>query len=150
MRKRIAQKRKVPYYLIVEDGHYSSSRKAREKFRRLRLRIQHMRGAKYLGSGRDRHTFLLPSGKYVVKVPRHFFGIESNASEAKNETIDEKHLPRRRMAGDYLVMEYVDTNWKKVNKHKDRHAPWVEGLYDGPQIGITKTGRLVVYDFSDE
>lgn len=113
----------------------------------------------YLGAGRYRQVYLLPSRKFVVKVPINMDGVIANDNEYKywknRKTIKEKfgtELARCRLyqgpvyQDKLLVMEYVSL------KHYPNNfgiPDWVFNL-DAHQVGYDPQGKLVAYDYGSQ
>lgn len=102
---------------------------------------------KLLGEGRNRSVYLLPSGKYVLKVPKNEDGNRDNSLEAiryRNRQ-DWQNLARCKMVpGTFLlVMEYVD-----VNIPSEEKPDWTKYV-DGGQVGYTLKGKIVAYDYGN-
>lgn len=109
-------------------------------------------GLEPLGCGKDRHTFALPGGRNVIKYPRCTEGMDANYDEAALFRIyGQKGHPKIGLARcrlipgtSILVMEVVE------------RAEWKSGLpswcawIDGGQVGYTRRGVLVAYDYADE
>ncbi len=100
----------------------------------------------YLGCGRNRIVFALKSKNYVIKVPLNLAGNSDNSVEAKRG-VDFGYpvaKAKRVIIDDFCcaVMEYVE--------HADRfdnELPDWTGFVDCGQVGFTKKGELVAYDF---
>ena len=95
----------------------------------------------WLGAGRGRVAFRRKN--YVVKIPYTTGGEGFNRMEAhsyKNYNAQGR-LARCRMHGIMLVMEYIE----QIEDH-DGLPPWVEYI-DCEQVGYTRTGKLVAYDY---
>lgn len=101
---------------------------------------------KFLGEGRNRITFLTPSGKYVVKVPLNEAGVYDNWKESKSCKSDfnlmREHKARCRMLGFMLVMEFVE---EKISR--DDLPEWTCWV-DCGQVGLTWKGKLVAFDYA--
>lgn len=101
----------------------------------------------YLGSGRNRHVFLLSSGRYVIKVPRNNDGIHDNITEARRYKYEKYFfypMAACRLvpgSGYLLIMEYVSE--VKYNKS---FPFWVKSV-DCQQVGYTLSGKLVAFDY---
>lgn len=100
----------------------------------------------FIGQGRTRAVFLLPGGRYVVKIPVDEMGYHDNWSEARQAKRDGwlyKHQVARcrLMKNGWLVMEYVKP------ATGEELPDWV-GSVDCGQVGWTRDGRLVAYDFA--
>lgn len=106
-------------------------------------------GLKYLGSGRHRDVYLLPSGKNVIKVPSSRDGVASNHREARIRyekdpwTDKEKVYARCRIipGTNFLVMEYIDPVISCNNLPK-----WTNCI-DCGQVGYNRKGELKAYDY---
>lgn len=120
------------------------------------LKSLHERYAKralYCAEGRNRNTFVFDS--YVVKLPKTLDGIVdndwegsiSNSAESFNKP-EYVQYPRTRLAFSrdgipVCIMERVEIPpWPGYDAYPD----WV-GSVDCGQVGYTKAGRLVAYDY---
>ncbi len=99
---------------------------------------------KYLGQGRHRSGFLTKSGKYVIKFPMGAVGDWANEGEAWDYSKDKTNLARCRcieVSGHILlIMEFVQKPGTEVLPE------WVK-FVDCQQVGYTRSGRLVAYDW---
>lgn len=111
---------------------------------------------KYLGCGRNRIVYLLPSGKNVIKIPLSEAGENNNYDEAfrYSKRIERKSIPlaRCRMVKDtpYLIMEYVIDPFAIQHRRKYtlcNMPTWVE-FVDCRQVGYTRQNKLVAYDYA--
>lgn len=105
---------------------------------------------KFLGAGRHRFTYLLPSGKYVIKVPGNPDGEKANREEAKFAQQGYFHPIAKCRLINYgqlpcLIMEAVDTH---APFKMDQLPKWTDDV-DNLQIGVSRKRGLVAYDFSD-
>lgn len=110
---------------------------------------------KYLGSGRNRAVYLLPGGKYVIKIPINALGLADNDEEhcfrhmkdpwAKKERVFARC---RLIPGTFLlVMEYVeDASYQEIRNKLGKVPEWV-GCIDSGQVGFNRQGKLVAYDY---
>lgn len=101
---------------------------------------------KLIGEGRNRLTYLSPSKKYVIKVPKNPEGIRNNFFEArdckKDSWLYRNQKAKCRMWGYLLVMEYVKpvyNFWELPN--------WILTV-DCQQVGYDRKGNLVAFDFA--
>lgn len=94
----------------------------------------------FLGSGRHRSTFLLPSRKNVIKFPLTDRGFAANLKEASRDNWPWP-VARCKLLQDLLIMEYIDLDFKG-NK-----PLWAEEI-DCYQVGINKFGQYVAYDYA--
>jgi hypothetical protein len=115
-------------------------------------RVLESKGFKFIGSGRQRATFLTPSGKYVLKIPR-----DDSEGDAEEANRSEAHayisgcLPFpvakcrliRYLGKDCILMEKVDTS----PDYKRSENKWVNKV-DIYQVGYTRKGQLVAYDYT--
>lgn len=105
-----------------------------------------MNSSNYLGSGRHRKVFLSRSGKYVIKVPHNDGGFRANQEEYDlycNQAKSSIPLAKCRLhKSDILLMEFV----KSASWRPDL-PEWVRSV-DCQQVGYTRTGKLVAYDYS--
>lgn len=95
-----------------------------------------------IGAGRNRITFLHPEGIYVFKVPHNLLGRHDNEHEACIRGDKFAKCSRfyiRCIA--ILRMEFV----VDIGYH-EWYPKWVDRI-DGQQVGWTRDGRLVAYDF---
>lgn len=99
-----------------------------------------------LGVGRNRVTFLLPSGKYVLKIPRNDSGVWDNHHEARlSGTWNYARCKLVNLCGIWcLVMEYL--NCETIYKEYDSLPDWTIGV-DCCQVGYNRKGKLLAYDF---
>jgi hypothetical protein len=108
---------------------------------------------KYLGSGRHRFVFLSPNKRYVLKFPIDYDGLLANEEEEQvfkssltNLISDIKYAPCRLISNTILMMRYVEDIFYS---RKITELPiWVNEI-DSCQVGLTKDGKLVAYDFSN-
>lgn len=99
----------------------------------------------YLGCGRNRIVFRLKSKNYVVKVPVNLAGNSDNCFEAKKQDFGYPVAKAKRVIiGDFCcaVMEYVE----HADRFKHELPDWTD-FVDCRQVGFTKKGELVAYDF---
>lgn len=111
------------------------------------------RGFTYIGAGRQRRTYMSKSGKYVLKFPRSISGALANIEEAWMYHIGERmdgNIARCRLIlfkGMYCVMmeavQYVDSHMNL------RTGPYWLYEVDCLQVGYTRKGKLVAYDYPD-
>jgi hypothetical protein len=103
------------------------------------------KGRKVLGAGRHRTVF--DCGLFVVKIPRNFSGMSANLEEHENSSCP------------YGAIQFARTRLIRVGTvpillmQKVAMPATLEGLpawtdfVDGQQVGYTKGGKLVAYDF---
>lgn len=106
----------------------------------------------YLGSGRHREVWRLPSGN-VLKIPKGMTGEAANVEESKmwinRFNLEDCHsdwkLARCRLIpGTFiLVMEYL-----RPHKMCYDELPYWCQLVDGGQVGFNRKGELVAYDYA--
>lgn len=110
------------------------------------------RGFKFISSGRHRATFLTPSGKYVLKIPRDDGeGDTEEANRSEAEAYASGCLPFpvakcrliKYFGKDCILMEKVNTS----PDYKRSENKWVNKV-DIYQVGYTRKGRLVAYDYT--
>lgn len=107
--------------------------------------------------GRNRNVFLLP-GNLVVKLPRNCLGFSDNDWEGSISNSKESYerpgyiqYPRTRLAYQddvpILFMEYAEfqTSAQLVARYGEEPS-WVWGV-DCGQVGLTRRGRLVAFDY---
>lgn len=110
----------------------------------------------YIDRGRHRVVFLAPSGRSVVKFPRNSYGEEANYREAEMSRQGctpygpDGSLARCRLIRGLmiLVMERVapvTKEWRQAAP--DSHWCW---SVDASQVGHTRHGVLVAYDYADD
>lgn len=108
-----------------------------------------------IGSGRNRATFKLKSGNYVIKFPLSEAGEGDNDWEAsivsnKSEESDEIKYPKTRyitLNGFVcVVMEFVDDLSSNPEEYWFLKEDWFNSV-DGGQVGKTKSGHIVAYDY---
>ena len=109
-------------------------------------------GLKYIGSGKDRHVFKNPYTHSVVKIPANINGINANECEYRYYHGDRD--PRYARCSLELLdgvpiihMEAVREISYIDGEHKTLPA-WTDWV-DCQQVGYTKDGRLVAYDYAD-
>ena len=105
------------------------------------------RGYTYLGSGRNRDTYLSNNKKWVVKVPRNEAGYFNNFSESDvycSRGFYYINPARCKLLGSLLVMEYVEP----INVFKMKDYPRWADCVDGGQVGLSRSGKIVAYDFA--
>lgn len=105
-------------------------------------------GFRRLFAGRNRLSYLSPSGRNVVKIPLNDYGAHDNNDEAfhfRRERAKWFPLARCRLFCDglLLVMEWVeiDPNWEYSDLPE--WATWV----DSGQVGLNRKGEFVAYDY---
>lgn len=118
------------------------------------------KGFTYLGSGRHRRSFLCPSNKYVLKVPKNANGELANEQEVRIyrkslvKPCDIKFARCRQFFWkDFLcnIMEYVQPlrNYEVDKLHHVGELPdWVWAI-DCEQVGYNARGEVVAYDYSN-
>lgn len=122
----------------------------------LALLDRYITRAKKVHTGRNRITFDM--GRYVVKLPSNWDGCVDNDWESCTSNGPEQlanptqHIQlartRNAMSGEIplCLMEWVDTNPRR-KKYAGRVLPdWVDSV-DCGQVGYTRRGRLVAYDW---
>lgn len=110
---------------------------------------------KYLGSGRHREVWRLPSGN-VLKMPRGLDGKWANEREAKSwidrDEIHERDLWKlarcRLIPGtSILVMEYIRRYYDCGLEYHDL-PKWAQHI-DCAQVGYNRKGELVAFDYAE-
>lgn len=120
-------------------------------------------GWQFVAKGSFRACYKRPNRKWVLKVPRIKKGIQDCVNEASMFKHREgKYNPKaeEHMQGALapcrivkiaempcLIMPEVDTTLR--NRYND-HPKWTHMLRDGRQIGTTRRGKVVVYDYGNE
>ena len=110
---------------------------------------------KFLGAGNNRAVFQLKN--YVLKFPICDKGKADNIHEAKYSGINIPNkdylvqTPKARLINyegfDCLLMEYVSQEkGMDIVTKLDKVPPWIHGV-DCMQVGYTRSGRLVAYDY---
>lgn len=107
-------------------------------------------GLTRVGSGCSRATYRTRSGRYVVKFPWcDDCGETDNRYEHKGFSAGVPYYARCRLirvaGADCLVMEWVDP--LKCFDPPDELPDWVDGI-DCSQVGHTRRGKLVAYDYA--
>ncbi len=106
-----------------------------------------------LSQGRNRNVFLF--GRYVVKLPKNLDGVADNDWEGSVSNADddpeEIRYPRTRMVYVHEVpvvfMEYVEpATAKDIEARLGAVPEWVCSV-DCHQVGFTRDGRLVAFDY---
>lgn len=125
-------------------------------------RHREIKGFKYLSEGSYRMCFLREGRKWVIKIPKNLKGIQ----DCRNEASIYKHrkgklnpkapselqgaLARCRLREikgiPCLIMPYLENMRDNYNEHPE----WTKQLMDGVQVGKTKKGKVVVYDYGNE
>lgn len=104
---------------------------------------------KHLGKGRHRITYLLPSGLNVLKVPINEAGRHANLCESTLFHFKRAPYPVARCAmlhgTGFLIMEYVEP----VYRSQLTVVPAWADLVDCFQVGFTRKGKLVAYDYTN-
>jgi hypothetical protein len=110
------------------------------------------KGYTYLGRGRHRQTYLLPSGKHVIKFPINDEGVGANQREYRKfkNTKHEGIFARCRLINvddsACIIMVAVKP---LENKYCNFDLPyWVDEI-DNMQVGFTRRQQLVCYDYGD-
>jgi hypothetical protein len=110
---------------------------------------------KYLSSGRHRDVYLLPGGKYVLKVPRNDAGVSDNYWEdafdyhkdAWSKTVRVNARCRLIPGTNLLVMEYVEpVSYDEIESKLGYIPKWVDFI-DCQQVGFNRNGKLKAYDY---
>lgn len=114
---------------------------------------------KYLGSGRHRVVWLLPSG-YVIKIPSDGYGEAANIREANYKKNIVCNIARRIFRNQWkvarcrlipdtfvLVMEFV-TCYSDLDITYEQLPKWAKEV-DCSQVGYNSRGELVAYDFAE-
>jgi hypothetical protein len=98
----------------------------------------------WLGYGRGRIAFKRKD--YVFKIPYNEYGLGFNYFEADTYKNNPRDIYAKcRMFGSLLVMEYVEP---VENMTADMPSwAWDTDMY---QVGYTRAGKLVVYDYGEE
>lgn len=108
-----------------------------------------------MGSGRNRIVFKLKSGNFVLKFPLCESGEGDNDWEGsivsnKREHNDEIKYPQTRyiIINGFVcvVMEIVDDLSKDPEEYWFLKEDWFDSV-DGGQVGRTKSGHIVAYDY---
>lgn len=106
-----------------------------------------MKPLRFLGVGRSRAVFLMPSGRWVLKVPISDEGYWHNQLEATKSKTDDwlykwQKAKAKILKSGLLVMEYV--THVPVGQQPD----WASYV-DCGQVGLTHDGRIVAYDYAE-
>lgn len=104
---------------------------------------------KFLGEGRNRAVYLLPSGKNVIKIPLNDDGINDNLTEEYRYRFQRKTwypLARCRLlnGSHNLIMEYVEFP-NSYCELREIHS-WID-FVDCWQVGYNRAGKVVAYDY---
>lgn len=104
-----------------------------------------------LGRGRNRLTYDMGDG-WVVKIPLHMYGMEDNLTESKiyNETKDNPENYCVQYA-ECMIFTYKDIPLLIMEKvepitHYYDFPDWADYV-DCQQVGYTKDGKVVAYDY---
>lgn len=104
----------------------------------------------YLSSGRGRDVYLLPGGKYVLKVPRNAMGRGMNDREHCFRYLKDPWARKERV---FARCRLIPGTWLLVMEKLESHnveyedLPQWAGCIDGTQVGLDRKGRLKAYDF---
>jgi hypothetical protein len=121
------------------------------------LKIEEILRAKgwiYIGSGKDRRVW--KKRNVVLKIAYTESGVLANKQEDyvfhnfKNDEI--RYAPCRLVSDNILMMTAVspldEDDLDPVQL--SRMPKWAFDLMDGPQVGISKDGRILAYDYGEE
>lgn len=118
------------------------------------LELLHKLNAKYefVGAGRNRATFKLKSGNYVLKVPLNYHGGSDNNFEfkqSKNNTLfPDIVLPKTKLVEvdgfGCLIMENINI----IDLAESDNLPEWTTFIDCCQVGYNKKGILMPYDYA--
>lgn len=102
----------------------------------------------FIASGTKRETFLSPCKNYVIKIPIEQFtllGLLENEREAQiyNETPNSIYAKCELIENGWLKMEFVQP---KYFSKDDEYPDWTLTIAEH-QVGYTRDGRLVAYDY---
>lgn len=109
----------------------------------------------FIGAGRNRATFLLKSGKFVIKFPLSEAGEGDNDCEGsivsnKFDEDGEIKYPKTRyvLIEDlvFVIMEKVEMFPEDLIEYNESHEDWFDSV-DGGQVGKTRSGHVVAYDY---
>ena len=111
-----------------------------------------------LGNGRHREVYLLPSKKFIVKIPINIDGALANIAEYKywkNREVIKEHynvdLARCRLyqgsafQDKLLVMEFI-----KDKLDNEKYLPSWAFKIDCSQVGRNRQGKIVAYDYGSQ
>jgi hypothetical protein len=101
----------------------------------------------YLGQGRHRRVY--KRGNVVLKIPLNLAGLEANIMEREiflNRRNEDIFAPCRMLRNGCLMMRALDDIFIRL----DLHPSWARALIDGPQIGLDKNGKVMIYDYAEE
>lgn len=126
------------------------------------FRKANIKGWQYVGMGSYRACYKRPDRKWVLKIPRIKKGIQDCTNEAAmfrarggkynpNAKTPENQgaLAPCRLVKIEDVPCLVMPELVMPVSYKD-HPSWVNTLRDGRQIGRTRKGKIVVYDYGNE
>ena len=106
------------------------------------------KGWKYIGSGKDRRVW--KKNNVVLKIAYNDSGIVANRNERQiyvQHMCVHKYAPCRLICDSILMMRAI----KEIDCLDDVDIPnWVNNLVDGDQIGIDRSGNILVYDYADQ
>lgn len=102
------------------------------------------KGWKYIGSGSSRRV--LKRGNVVLKIPSNEIGVRGNKKEFSlyKENKNNRYAPCR-LINHCLMMRAVEDLY-----HRKDLPSWAFELNDGPQVGVDKSGKILVYDYAEE
>ena len=93
----------------------------------------------FVGQGRQRRVY--QRGEFVLKIPHNIEGEYSNQKEALLYKANKKeNFSPCRLFDKYLIMRKA---------HKLDHVPDWADYIDCQQVGITKYGKVVAYDYGN-
>jgi hypothetical protein len=130
-------------------------------------------GLKYLGEGRNRTVYLLPSQKHVVKIPHCQSGVWANIDEVMFSRLRPDIISRSRPYGMSIIQVRLSKITRKFSEYRLneeerllvelarsderlRKAFWINNINksykiafeDGLQAGRKNNGQLVYFDFN--
>jgi hypothetical protein len=123
--------------------------------------VANQKELKYLRRGTTRRVYATKSGNYVIKFPRSPLDEISNKEEAQSWNKKDWKLAGKlakcrliSLNGMIcLIMERVESLYEVMednhpNDRDERITKWAANLNDGPQVGINRKGKILVYDWA--
>jgi len=112
--------------------------------------ILETQGWVFLSSGKDRRVWR--RGNVVLKIAYVESGISSNKRE-RNIYINNRgnYAPCRLVNESVLMMRAVTPMDESFDEDLYEMIPdWANQLNDGPQVGMDKNGKILIYDYAEE
>jgi hypothetical protein len=114
-------------------------------------------GWKFCGEGR--HRRVIRRGNVIIKIPHKLSGMKANKQEASlykghfnqpNKETGVYYAPCRLLSNGCLMMRHVNVLDDLDPCQKHIMPKWAINMEDGPQVGYSKSHKLMAFDYSDE